>query len=348
MVRRGFGAKDLCTDNLLNADAHFISVVPVASGAAVRSQSYVCVADGVGSWKQFGIDPREFAHRLVYNVKKTIESHALGNPDVWSDNLSSMTNETRSEVTTPNALSVRDSDNVLLNGVTTASEPIHPLDAILEAWNATIAAKVVGSTTVCVATIDSSLNQLSYSNLGDGGLMIVRHIGSGTAGFMKERERDLPLQLKTGHFRIAYLSQQQLKSFNLPYQLGYSGSVQYGGAFENPLDADTASIPIFPGDIVLLATDGLFDNLDLNEIVAEIQNWESSWFLPGVEDVRSKHKDDTKPVQDLARKLVLKAREASINTKKDSPFAILAKENDILWSGGMPDDTTVVIMRVIN
>jgi serine/threonine protein phosphatase PrpC len=26
-----------------------------------------------------------------------------------------------------------------------------------------------------------------------------------------------------------------------------------------------ASIPVLPGDIVLLATDGLFDNLDLSE-----------------------------------------------------------------------------------
>ena len=41
-----------------------------------------------------------------------------------------------------------------------------------------------------------------------------------------------------------------------------------------------------------------------------------------------------------------KAREYSLDEKRDSPFALLAKENDILWSGGMPDDTTVVCMRV--
>ena len=29
------------------------------------------------------------------------------------------------------------------------------------------------------------------------------------------------------------------RSFNLPYQLGYSGNVDYGGSFENPIDADT-------------------------------------------------------------------------------------------------------------
>ena len=38
--------------------------------------------------------------------------------------------------------------------------------------------------------------------------------------------------------------------------------------------------------------------------------------------------------------LVQKARENSLRKNIDSPFAILAKENDVMWSGGMPDDCT--------
>jgi len=49
----------------------------------------------------------------------------------------------------------------------------------------------------------------------------------------------------------------------------------------------------------------------------------------------------------LAEQLVLKARELSLDKQRDSPFAILAKENDILWGGGMPDDTTVIVARVV-
>lgn len=49
----------------------------------------------------------------------------------------------------------------------------------------------------------------------------------------------------------------------------------------------------------------------------------------------------------LARGIVLKARECSLDKGRDSPFAVLAKENDILWSGGMPDDTTVAVARVV-
>jgi serine/threonine protein phosphatase PrpC len=56
----------------------------------------------------------------------------------------------------------------------------------------------------------------------------------------------------------------------------------YSGTFESPADADTgqtfpptssssslthlmvASIPVLPGDIIILATDGLYDNIDLS------------------------------------------------------------------------------------
>jgi protein phosphatase PTC7 len=49
----------------------------------------------------------------------------------------------------------------------------------------------------------------------------------------------------------------------------------------------------------------------------------------------------------LAEKLVRTAREFSLDSNKDSPFAVLAKENDIMWGGGMPDDTTVAVLRVM-
>ena len=48
----------------------------------------------------------------------------------------------------------------------------------------------------------------------------------------------------------------------------------------------------------------------------------------------------------LCQKLAHRAQELSVDTSIDSPFARLAKENDILWSGGIPDDLTVVVSRV--
>lgn len=125
------------------------------------------------------------------------------------------------------------------------------------------------------------------------------------------------------------------------------------GNFETPGDADTASIPVMPGDVIILATDGLYDNLDLNEIVDEVSEWELEHFPQdssgGVNEAtrKSPNADSARIMKALAERLVNKARTLSLDKNRDSPFAILAKENDIMWGGGMPDDTTVVVGRVV-
>jgi protein phosphatase PTC7 len=49
----------------------------------------------------------------------------------------------------------------------------------------------------------------------------------------------------------------------------------------------------------------------------------------------------------LAAALADKAFEFSMDRRRDGPFALLAKENDILWShGGRLDDITVMCVRV--
>jgi hypothetical protein len=46
VFRRGYGARGLCMDNLLNADAFFMTVVPVWNSATVRSQVICYTASG--------------------------------------------------------------------------------------------------------------------------------------------------------------------------------------------------------------------------------------------------------------------------------------------------------------
>jgi len=321
--RRHYGASELCSDITLCEDASFalkVSGKHQPTFKSQQSQTYLCVADGVGSWRHYGIDPRQFAHTLVSNAKRVIESDAVQR-DVLGGG------------------AFQEAGLGLFE-----QEPIHPLDVIMDAWHMTTSDKIVGSSTICLATIDNKLNQLSYSNLGDCGLMVLRHIDSETAGYM--RDRNVPRHLRNNDLRIAYLSQQQLRSFNLPYQLGFSNIPEHPGAFENPMDADTASIPVLPGDIVLLATDGLFDNLDLNEIVAEISAWENKYIKSNGIDLSLPHPKADEYLNLLAKDLCLKARTLSLDTKRDSPFALLAKENDIMWGGGMPDDTSIVVARV--
>jgi hypothetical protein len=64
-------------------------------------------------------------------------------------------------------------------------EPVPTLDVLVDAFQMTLHDKVIGSCCVCVAHIDPQRMQLTYSNLGDCGLMIVRHIDSETTGNMR-------------------------------------------------------------------------------------------------------------------------------------------------------------------
>jgi len=106
-----------------------------------------------------------------------------------------------------------------------------------------------------------------------------------------------------------------------------------------------------------MATDGLFDNVDTDDIASIALEWEQqNGFIRGG-DISARERRwrmgnsltvlSAERVDELAQKLVKRARENSLNPAIDSPFAILAKENDIMWSGGMPDDCTVIVLHVV-
>ena len=82
-----------------------------------------------------------------------------------------------------------------------------------------------------------------------------------------------------------------------------------------------------------------------------MSDWEEEFYpkskRQGISTTSSASTGNKSAVQILAERLTNKAREYSIDTKRDSPFALLAKDNDVLWSqGGKPDDTCVVVARL--
>ena len=79
-----------------------------------------------------------------------------------------------------------------------------------------------------------------------------------------------------------------------------------------------------------------------DDIVSMVSVWEEEYYHGNTE-----HKGHKVPTQVLAERLTLRARELSVDTSRDSPFALLAKDNDVLWNlGGKPDDTVVIVARV--
>ena len=89
-----------------------------------------------------------------------------------------------------------------------------------------------------------------------------------------------------------------------------------------------------PGDLVISATDGLFDNLHDYEI----------------EDLLARFPcDSVTELQDCATELADFAFEASITRNRDTPYSRAASsEFDMFYQGGKKDDITVVIGKVID
>jgi protein phosphatase PTC7 len=315
--RRLFGPNDYSTDVTLSEDSSFVYKCSPASGI-----TYAGVADGVGSWRQYGVDPRDFSRELMKQCEGILKKAAKKDKGLV------------------------DGSNKNKDGSRRESLPLS--DILKQAHEKVIEKGVVGSTTATLMAFNNRDHVLSFSNMGDSGIIVLRHVYS---------DKNVDAGLK-----VTFVSQQQLQSFNHPYQFGYTGeplAEDEVTSLKTHADLYNETIPLRRGDIVILATDGLFDNVDIDEIQLICSQWEEeNGFVAGNvggtkgrEDRWTKGKSLTNVSKDsvgkLAERLVKVSRERSLDNSVDSPFAILAKENDIMWSGGMPDDCTVVVCHVV-
>nr|CCA26683.1 phosphatase PTC7 family protein putative [Albugo laibachii Nc14] len=266
----------------------------------------VGVADGVGSWFERGISAREYSQGLMLAAHQAAEA----------------------------SFSKRG-----------FCDPSEILDA---AWTSVLHKGIVGSSTACVLSLDPHTAELHAVNLGDSGFLIIRDkqsdletarqrgtLDGSLSRKIVDRDRDLTPAGRRKGAHISYRSPQQLHYFNCPFQLGYVGpayedispaDATQKPLFETPKDGLRLRVPVLEGDLIIVATDGLFDNVD-EETLLSVVNLEPE-------------------VEALTRKLVQCAYDKSLDRMHDSPFARLAKESDLLWSGGMPDDITIIIGRV--
>ncbi len=168
---------------------------------------------------------------------------------------------------------------------------IRPVD-ILD--YATRSVNLDGGATVVIASFDG--NELQIANLGDCGARIVRK------------------------GRIILETKEQSTGLNLPYYVGIveGKRVGYGAA-----DADVYRAGLEVGDIVVLGSDGLFDNM---------HNWRIANIV-----------GSSKPLEEQAKELAMNAFELSLNQKYISPCT---DKSGII--GGKPDDITVVVAKCVS
>lgn len=81
------------------------------------------------------------------------------------------------------------------------------------------------------------------------------------------------------------------------------------------------------GDIIILATDGLFDNMSDNDIVAVVEQEQDE--------------------MTMAETLGEMASARSTDKEFVSPFMLAAKKAGVKWKGGKADDITVVCLRAV-
>ena len=170
--------------------------------------------------------------------------------------------------------------------------PEAPQEA-LEAAHATTQAR--GSSTACIVCLYDA--QLHASNLGDSGFMVVRQ------------------------GEVAFMSPQQQHEFNFPYQIGSPDSMG-----DLPQAAQRFVIEVQAGDIVVAATDGVFDNVYPDEAAAVV--------------AAAKEKGDSPAT--AATALAQFARTRAEDDTYLSPFAYGAQQLGFRYFGGKLDDITVV------
>jgi protein phosphatase PTC7 len=189
-------------------------------------------------------------------------------------------------------------------------------------------------------------------------------------------------------FRLSHLSAPQTHSFNAPFQLskipprmrmqmnlfgaGFGSNHDGHGAGahyeEQPQDADVYAHAVAHGDVVVLATDGVWVNLSAQDVlraVSGVMVRRRAWVAPQDGDgdgdgetlagnvvapgfTRAAAEHDAGLAAVIAAEIVREAKMASLSGRRDGPFA---KEVQRLfpwegYRGGKPDDICAVVVVV--
>jgi len=185
--------------------------------------------------------------------------------------------------------------------------------------------RIPGSCTACLAKIDGVTGELSALNLGDSGLVILRE--------NSVLARTTPQQ----HF------------FDCPKQL--AAFPEHCESTDYPRDGESLSLQLQEGDLIVMGTDGLWDNV----FDGDMLNFTSNQY------------GRRKTVDDLSEGLARLAQRNSLNKDLSSPYSVaaLAEGYDASWfeklikariidwkvvwgtlTGGKVDDITVIVAKV--
>jgi len=197
-----------------------------------------------------------------------------------------------------------------------------------------------GASTICVLCLQG--RTLGAANLGDSGFIVLRS--------------DTP----DGPLSLVLRSEEQQHAWNCPYQLMRVPPIMAARLPRNTRPDSAADcrryrFTVQPGDLLLLFTDGLSDNLFESEIL-DVVNREAAT------DAAEQTSDSTSetggvsvgplpgrpPPERLAKALAEAAREKSLDAGAEVPFCESARCHGHRFVGGKTDDITVVAAWVVD
>uniref|UniRef100_A0A7S4GLE4 Protein phosphatase n=1 Tax=Eutreptiella gymnastica TaxID=73025 RepID=A0A7S4GLE4_9EUGL len=196
-----------------------------------------------------------------------------------------------------------------------------PLSVMQKAYSQICKKKEVkaGSSTAVIASMVNNDGLMKVANLGDSGLMVVRD--------------------QKCHF----LMEEKQWQFNTPYQLTAPppnwGSSPYG---DQPEQSAVSSVQLQEGDLVVLGSDGLFDNLfpnEIAEIVSHANQKHTSLFTQWMRPALS-----VKATSELLKERVFVA---SQDRYRNTPFSQDAEKHGLRYGGGKSDDITVIVAKIM-
>jgi len=178
--------------------------------------------------------------------------------------------------------------------------------ALEYAYQALNAGSSLGSTTATIVTVDTKSEPgytvLKGSNVGDSGVLVLRQGGADGRPF------------------VAYKTIPQMHFFNCPFQLG-------GSSPDGPDLATKIRVPLVSGDIVVLATDGVYDNVYESQIV----------------DLVEATLDQEPNV--IAQAIVAYSRQVQEDPAAYVPYGVEAAAAGKEWAGGKLDDTCALVLK---
>lgn len=225
------------------------------------------VADGVGGWRAYGVDPGLFSVNLMKCCERlVIAGYFSGNQPA----------------------------KLLAQGFREMQENKQ---------------QIIGSSTACLMMLSHTDLKLYTANIGDSGFVVLRQ------------------------GEVVHRSHEQQHYFNTPFQLSLPPTeLQSEVLSDRPESADQYEFSVEDGDLILLATDGIFDNVPDTLLIKEMSTVQNC--------------KDINTLQQCANTIALMARKLSRDPKFLSPFSVNALAAGIEAEGGKPDDITVLLATV--